>query len=132
MSPLRPWAKSCENHRIVSVCADGMGSPISKETFLQRALARFASHYDYSEIVYKSYKTPVLIRCRLHPVKLISITPEKHLQTSGGCKFCLRESRIRLLERELQREPAVRELPASLEPPLPPQRRCPPWSMNPP
>ena len=109
-----------------------MGSPISKETFLQRALARFASHYDYSEIVYKSYKTPVLIRCRLHPVKLISITPEKHLQTSGGCKFCLRESRIRLLERELQREPAVRELPASLEPPLPPQRRCPPWSMNPP
>ncbi|MEB3304680.1 MAG: hypothetical protein VKL58_00530 [Cyanobacteriota bacterium] len=93
-----------------------MGSPISKETFLQRARARFATHYDYSEIVYKSYKTPILIRCQLHPVKLISITPEKHLQTSGGCKFCLRESRIRLLERELLREPAVRELPASGDP----------------
>jgi hypothetical protein len=96
-----------------------MGSPISKETFLQRAITRFSAHYDYSEIVYKSYKTPIQIRCRLHPVKLISITPEKHLQTSGGCKFCLRESRIRQLERELQRESAVRELPAST-PPLPP------------
>ncbi|MFM1799177.1 MAG: hypothetical protein RLZZ117_1455 [Cyanobacteriota bacterium] len=94
-----------------------MGSPISRETFLQRALARFDQHYDYSEIVYKSYKTPILIRCRLHPVKLISITPEKHLQTSGGCKFCLRESRIRMLERELQRAPAVREEPDTAEHP---------------
>ena len=44
------------------------------------------------------------IRCRLHPVKLSSITPEKHLQPTGGCKFCLRQSRIRMLERELLRE----------------------------
>jgi hypothetical protein len=85
-----------------------MGSPISKETFLQRALARFGTHYDYSEIIYKSYKTPIQIHCTIHPVKVISITPEKHLQTSGGCKYCLRESRIRMLERELQREPAIR------------------------
>ena len=86
-----------------------MGSPISKDTFLERARARFAEHYDYSQILYKSYKTPVQIRCTLHPVKLISITPEKHLQTTGGCKYCLRESRIRMLERELQRAPALRE-----------------------
>jgi hypothetical protein len=86
-----------------------MGSPISKETFLQRALTRFGTHYDYSQIVYKSYKTPIQIHCTIHPVKVISITPEKHLQTSGGCKYCLRESRIRMLERELQRESAVRE-----------------------
>jgi hypothetical protein len=99
-----------------------MGSPISKDTFLQRACARFADHYDYEEIVYKSYKTPILIRCRLHPVKLISITPEKHLQTSGGCKYCLRDSRIRMLERELQRAPAVRKLsePPERKPPLEP------------
>jgi hypothetical protein len=81
-----------------------MGSPISRDTFLERALARFGDHYDYTGIVYKSYKTPVAIRCRLHPVKLISITPEKHLQTTGGCKFCLRQNRIRMLERELLRE----------------------------
>lgn len=88
-----------------------MGSPISQDTFLQRARARFADHYDYSLIVYKSYKTPIQIRCTLHPVKLISITPEKHLQTSGGCKYCLRNSRIRMLERELQRDSAIRVTP---------------------
>lgn len=85
-----------------------MGSPISQNTFLERAQARFADHYDYSQILYKSYKTPIQIRCKLHPVKLISITPEKHLQTSGGCKYCLRESRIRMLERELHRDSAIR------------------------
>lgn len=85
-----------------------MGSPISLETFLARARARFDQHYDYSGIVYRSYKSPILIRCKTHPVKPISITPEKHLQTSGGCKFCLRESRIRMLDRELLREPAIR------------------------
>ena len=93
-----------------------MGSPISRETFLERARARFANQYDYSSIVYKSYKTPILIRCQLHPVKQISITPEKHLQTTGGCKFCLRQNRIRMLERELLRESAERPqtLPATL------------------
>lgn len=85
-----------------------MGSPISKEVFLARALARFGSRYLYEAIVYKSFKTPIRIRCSLHPVKEITITPEKHLQTTGGCKFCLRESRIRMLERELQREAIVR------------------------
>ncbi|MEB3235859.1 MAG: hypothetical protein VKM98_10575 [Cyanobacteriota bacterium] len=82
-----------------------MGSPISKELFLQRAEARFGSLYDYSAIVYKSFKTPIKIRCTAHPVKPITITPEKHLQTTGGCKFCLRAMRVNALERELNREP---------------------------
>ncbi len=84
-----------------------MGNPISRELFLERAQARFGDRFDYSEIVYKSYKTPIKIRCRTHPVKAISITPEKHLQTTGGCKFCLREKRIQMLERELGRQSAV-------------------------
>ncbi len=80
-----------------------MGNPISQELFLERAHSRFGEKYDYSSIVYKSYKSPVKIKCRVHPVKEIMITPEKHLQTTGGCKFCLREMRITMLERELQR-----------------------------
>ena len=44
-------------------------------------------------------------------MKLISITPEKHLQTTGGCKFCLRQSRIRMLERELLRKSVDRPEP---------------------
>ena len=76
-----------------------MGNPIGRELFLERAHSRFGDKYDYSAIVYKSYKSPVKIKCRVHPVKEISITPEKHLQTTGGCKFCLREMRITMLER---------------------------------
>lgn len=81
-----------------------MGSPISKEVFLQRAQARFRGLYDYSDIVYKSFKSPIRIRCTVHPVKQIVITPEKHLQTTGGCKFCLRAMRVTSLERELNRD----------------------------
>lgn len=77
-----------------------MGSPIDEATFLNRAKTRFGGKYDYTKIVYKSYKTPIKIRCTEHPVRDIVITPEKHLQTSGGCKFCLRATRLRILERE--------------------------------
>lgn len=90
-----------------------MGSPIDLATFLNRARGRFGERYDYSEILYKSYKTPVRIRCREHPVRDIVITPEKHLQTTGGCKFCLRATRLRILEREF----AIADAP---EPSLPP------------
>lgn len=76
-----------------------MGSPISREVFLARAKARFGDHYDYSNLIYKSFKTPVRIKCLRHPVKDILITPERHLQTTGGCKYCLREVRLRILER---------------------------------
>lgn len=74
-----------------------MGTPIDRDTFLARAQARFGSHYDYSDILYKSYKTPIKIRCTVHPVKPISITPERHLQTTGGCKFCLKCSRSQIV-----------------------------------
>lgn len=83
-----------------------MGNPISEREFLQRACRRFGDHYDYSLMVYKSYKTPVVLKCRKHPVKDVVITPERHLQTTGGCKFCLREMRVRSLERELSRPAA--------------------------
>jgi len=93
-----------------------MGNPISRELFLARARSRFGDQYDYAAILYKSYKSPIKIRCNRHPVKEISITPEKHLQTTGGCKYCLREKRIINLERELNRacaEPAAAMRPLS-------------------
>ena len=70
-----------------------MGSPISQEVFITRAKARFGDKYDYSNILYKSFKTPIKIRCRMHPVRLIVITPENHLETTGGCKYCLKMHR---------------------------------------
>lgn len=92
-----------------------MGNPISKELFLARAQSRFGDRYDYSGIVYKSYKTPIKLRCRQHPVKEFVITPERHLQTTGGCKYCLREIRVRQLERGLSM-PAATDHPDATTP----------------
>ena len=87
-----------------------MAARITESEFLKRARERFGDRFDYSEINYRSYKSPVKIRCNKHPVQLISITPEKHLQTTGGCRHCLRERRIAALERELNRDAAQRPI----------------------
>ena len=91
-----------------------MAARITESEFLKRARERFGDHFDYSEIKYRSYKSPVNIRCNHHPVQLINITPEKHLQTTGGCRHCLRERRIAALERELNRDAAQRPIETTL------------------
>jgi hypothetical protein len=75
-----------------------MAVRIDRETFLKRAMERFGNHYSYEEVDYRSYRTPVKIRCLDHPVRLIVITPERHLQTTGGCKYCLRRYRQQAIE----------------------------------
>jgi hypothetical protein len=101
-----------------------MGSPIDLATFLERARTRFGDRYDYSQIVYRSYKSPIRIRCREHPVRDIVITPEKHLQTTGGCKFCLRATRLRQLERQFSIADAP-EVQLEVQPPRLPALRAP-------
>ena len=83
-----------------------MGARITKQVFLERAKQRFGDQFDYSGIQWRSYKSPVKIRRRKHPVQEITITPEKHLHTTGGCRHCLRERRVEALERELNRSAA--------------------------
>ena len=85
-----------------------MAARITLETFLKRAKQRFGDQFDYSGIKWRSYKSPVKIRCCKHPVQEITITPERHLQTTGGCRHCLRERRVASLERELNRKHAQR------------------------
>ena len=85
-----------------------MGVRISQDEFLKRAEQRFGDQYNYEGMIWRSYKSPVKIRCTHHPVQDINITPEKHLQTLGGCRHCLRERRVASLERELNRKPAER------------------------
>ena len=92
-----------------------MGARISQDEFLKRAVQRFGDQFDYSLIRWRSYKSPVQIRCNEHPVQPITITPEKHLQTLGGCRHCLRERRIASLERELNRKSAERPGSVALE-----------------
>lgn len=86
-----------------------MAARITKDEFLARAQQRFGDRFDYSGIHYRSYKSPIKIICRKHPVQPISITPEKHLQTTGGCRHCLREKRVESLERELNRQSPERQ-----------------------
>ena len=93
-----------------------MAARITEAEFLKRAKQRFGDQFDYSSIRWRSYKSPVKIRCRHHPVQEISITPEKHLQTLGGCRHCLRERRIASLERELNRRSVDRCLVADAPP----------------
>ena len=92
-----------------------MAARINQDEFLKRAAQRFGDQFDYSLIRWRSYKSPVQIRCNEHPVQPITITPEKHLQTLGGCRHCLRERRIASLERELNRKSADRSDSMSLE-----------------
>ena len=40
-----------------------MAARITLELFLERAKQRFGDRFDYSEIQWRSYKSPVKIRC---------------------------------------------------------------------
>lgn len=99
-----------------------MAVRIDRETFLKRAMERFGHHYSYEEIDYRSYRSPVKIRCLDHPVRLIVITPERHLQTTGGCKYCLRRYRQQAIEAsvkvtavEMTQQPGSSQQPAQHE-----------------
>jgi hypothetical protein len=88
-----------------------MGLRIDEATFLERAISRFGTRYDYSQMIYKSFRTPIKIRCVDHPVREVVITPERHLQTTGGCKYCLRNYRNQSLERVLRMDCEPLDLP---------------------
>ena len=96
-----------------------MGARISQDEFLKRAEQRFGDQYTYEGMIWRSFKSPVKIRCTHHPVQDISITPEKHLQTLGGCRHCLRERRVASLERELNRKSAERPTDQQVDKPVP-------------
>jgi len=93
-----------------------MGLRIDEATFLERARSRFGARYDYSQMVYRSYRSPIKIRCVEHPVREVVITPERHLQTTGGCKYCLRSYRNQTLERSLRLDCEPSVIPAPLQP----------------
>ncbi|MCX5930858.1 MAG: hypothetical protein NTW83_03255 [Cyanobacteria bacterium] len=100
-----------------------MAVRIDRDTFLQRALERFGHRYSYEEIDYRSYRTPVKIRCLDHPVRLIVITPERHLQTTGGCKYCLRRYRQQAMEATVtvsagpgDQQPGTAQQPRTVQP----------------
>jgi len=63
---------------------------ISKTEFLTRAKQRFGNKFDYSQMTYTDYNSPVKLRCREHGE--LETTPFRHLlYPSGGCSVCRKE-----------------------------------------
>jgi len=60
---------------------------ISKEDFVERAKQKFGSKFDYSNMSYTDYNSPVAIVCKEHGE--FEVTPFLHLlYPSGGCREC--------------------------------------------
>lgn len=63
---------------------------MSKDMFLERAQQKFGFKFDYSQMRYTDYNSPVTIICKEHGK--LEITPFLHLlYPSGGCKECRKE-----------------------------------------
>lgn len=76
--------------RQCGMVATGKSQRISKEEFLERANQKFGSKFDYSQMSYTDYNSPVKLICREHGE--LEITPFLHLlYPSGGCKECRKE-----------------------------------------
>ena len=55
-----------------------------KKDWLEKSRERHGEFYDYSEVIYKDQRTPVLIGCPIHG--FISQVPFTHLRS--GCRLC--------------------------------------------
>jgi hypothetical protein len=76
-------------------CAKCAGvEKINKEEFFNRAKKLFGDKFDYSEIDYKNFNTPIKIICPEHGSFLQS--PKNHLDTLHGCPKCSLNSRVDL------------------------------------
>ena len=74
---------------------NGHGCPIcggsiklTKEEFIQKAIAKHGDKFDYSRVDYKGYKTKVVIICKIHGE--FEQTPNSHLN-GRGCPKCKAE-----------------------------------------
>ena len=89
---MRPHTHLSSAHgcRQCGMVATGKSQRISKEEFLERAKQKFGSKFDYSQMSYTDYNSPVNLICREHGE--LEIAPFLHLlYPSGGCKECSKE-----------------------------------------
>ena len=62
-----------------------MGNRLSKEEFIDKAVTKHGSTYDYKKVVFIDTKTKVIITCQIHGDFLQS--PSNHL-SGNGCNLC--------------------------------------------
>ncbi len=58
---------------------------LNTDEWIQKAILKHKSKYDYSEVNYVNSKTPVIILCKIHGA--FKQTPSEHL-TGKGCPYC--------------------------------------------
>ena len=59
--------------------------------FIERSKKKFGDKFDYSEVEYINFKTPVTLICKEHGIKF-NVTPSNHFNTVfGGCEKCYNE-----------------------------------------
>lgn len=59
---------------------------ITKEDFLKKCIVKFGNKFDYSNINYTDYNTPVDIICPIHGS--FKMKPSIHIRTKTGCQKC--------------------------------------------
>jgi hypothetical protein len=67
---------------------------ITKDEFIEKSKEKYTELFDYSNMNYIDYTSPLKIICKTHGE--IEIIPKKHLFNNFGCKKCGLESRIEL------------------------------------
>jgi hypothetical protein len=63
-----------------------MPKKLTKEEFIDKAVAIHGSAYDYSKVEYINAMTPVLMVCKIHGEFMQ--TPDRHLRQKSGCQKC--------------------------------------------
>jgi hypothetical protein len=63
---------------------------INGDKFIKKVTEKYGDRYDYSEVVYKTNKTPITIICKKHG-KFVQ-TPNAHISATG-CKQCATKSK---------------------------------------
>ena len=75
--------QKCKAQKIIEIHS------YTKDMFLQMAHAKFGNKFDYSQVEYVNYTTPVTILCPIHGE--FQTTPEYHIESAIGCAKCGRE-----------------------------------------
>tara|TARA_Y100000310_G_C20697629_1_gene826825 strand:+ start:3851 stop:5029 length:1179 start_codon:yes stop_codon:yes gene_type:complete len=60
--------------------------PMTQEEFVKKAKAAYGDRYNYSETIYRNYRTKIKAKCNLHGC-YFWVTPRNHIQ-GRGCKVC--------------------------------------------
>jgi len=72
-------------------------SSLTQEKLIQRLEQRFPNQFDYSKVVFKSSKDPIILTCKKHGDFKTQITAPKKIK----CKNCFKESRDKKRVEEL-------------------------------